>query len=89
MKVISNRVGDNIKMLCFVNEVSMQDLAENLGVSKTLMSFWANGIQSVPEAKIKTIAEFFSLDFKALTERDLREDCKAYLTKKKKRIFSI
>jgi DNA-binding transcriptional regulator YdaS (Cro superfamily) len=67
----------------------MKDLSKNLGVSQTLMSFWVNGLQSVPEEKTKMIAEFFAVDLKTLTEKNLRAGCAEYLTKKKKRIFGI
>ena len=89
MRAISNCVGDNIKVLCFVNNISMQDLAKDLGVSKTLMSFWVNELQPVPDEKIKIIAEFFAVDLKTLTDRSLRDGCAEYLAKKKKRIFGI
>lgn len=59
-------IGDNIKELRKVNEMTQKDLAEKLGVSFKTIGHWENGYTEPDVAHIKKLKETFDCAYEDL-----------------------
>lgn len=64
---------DNLKRIRKENNLSQEDLAELLGVSRQAVSKWESGIAYPEMDKILTICEKFNLNIDDLLNKDIKE----------------
>lgn len=72
-KFMNSNFKDNLKRIRKENNLSQEDLAELLGVSRQAVSKWESGIAYPEMDKILTICEKFNLNIDDLLNKDIKE----------------
>jgi len=67
---MQNRFHENLKNLRLQEGLTQPELAEKLGVSKGMISFWENGVYEPTASNIIAIAKFFNITTDELLDYD-------------------
>ena len=60
--------GTKLRYLLVKNNKTGKDLANFLSITQVQVSRWVNGIKPIPKAHLKSIAKYFGISVKELTE---------------------
>jgi transcriptional regulator with XRE-family HTH domain len=61
-------IGNNIKKLRAVQGFKQEDLAEYLGVTRSMVSYYESGERDIPIASLNKLADLFGVELEALLE---------------------
>ncbi len=70
---MNNKFADNLKKIRKEHNISQEDLAESLGVSRQAISKWESGVAYPEMDKIISLCDKFNLNIDDLLHRDVKE----------------
>ena len=70
---MNNKFADNLKKIRKEHNLSQEDLAESLGVSRQAISKWESGVAYPEMDKIISLCDKFNLNIDDLLHRDVKE----------------